>query len=86
VFNNTMSNILRQNTTNTYNLLKYKRQHVSVLTEPSSGQFDSHRLRTLCVCVHIMGSQSVHIIMTAKYENNLPMCRKHVSRTCGKSC
>jgi hypothetical protein len=34
-----------------YNLLKYKRQHVSVPLEPTSGQFDSLGLRTLCVCV-----------------------------------
>jgi hypothetical protein len=52
VFNNAMSNILCQNTANTYNLLKYKRQHVSVPIELSSGQSDLLRLRTLSLCVH----------------------------------
>jgi hypothetical protein len=68
-----MSNIFRQNTTGTYSLLKYKRQHVSVLTEPSSGQFDSLGLCTLsvCVCVHIMVSLSVYNILTARYENSV---------------
>jgi hypothetical protein len=47
-----MSNILRRNTTDTHNLLKCKRQHVSVPIEPSSGRFDSLRLRTLSVCAH----------------------------------
>jgi hypothetical protein len=52
VFNNTTSNIFRRNTTDTYILLKYKRQHVSFPIEPSSGQFDSLGLRTLSVCTH----------------------------------
>jgi hypothetical protein len=66
VFNNTMSNTLRQNTTNTYNLLKYKRQHVSVPIEPSSGQFDSHRLRTLSVCVCVCVCVCAH--------HGIPIC------------
>jgi hypothetical protein len=45
-----MSNIFRWNTTDIYNLLKYKRQHVSVPIEPASGQFDSLGLRELSVC------------------------------------
>jgi hypothetical protein len=77
VFNNAVSNIFNRNTTDTYNLLKYKMQHVSVPTEPLSGQFNSLELRTLsvcvcvcvCVCVQIMESQTVYNIMTAKYEN-----------------
>jgi hypothetical protein len=83
VFINTMSNIFRRNTTDIYNLLKYEWQHVWVLIEPSSDQFDSLGLRTLCV--HITGSQSVYNIMAAKYENSQPMCQKHVSTTCEKS-
>jgi hypothetical protein len=47
VFNNTISNMFRRNTTDTYNLLKYKRQQVSFPVEPSSGQFDSLRFHTL---------------------------------------
>jgi hypothetical protein len=54
-----MSIIIRRNTTETYSLLKYKRQHVSVAIEASSGQFGSLGLRILSVCVHIMRSQSV---------------------------
>jgi hypothetical protein len=54
VFNNTMSNIFCQNIADTYNLLKYKRQHVLVPTEPSSGQFDSLGLRTLFSYLAVM--------------------------------
>jgi hypothetical protein len=52
VFDNTMNNIFCRNTTDTYNFFNYKRQHVSVPTEPSSGQFDSLGLHTLSVCAH----------------------------------
>jgi hypothetical protein len=52
VFNNRMSNIFCQNTTDTYSSLKYKRQHVLVPIEPSSGQSDSLGLHTLIVFAH----------------------------------
>jgi hypothetical protein len=60
MFNNTMSNIFHWNTTDTHSLLKYKRQHVLVPIEPSSGLFGSLGLRTssgIPICLQYRDSQ-----------------------------
>jgi hypothetical protein len=73
VFNNTMCNILCQNTIDTYNLLQYKRHNVLVPSEPLSGQFDSLGLRTwreggregrerVCACVRTLWDPNLFTI------------------------